>query len=144
MIEFIISFKVWLNFKILIESKLYRVPVNSRQIEKFYADLDRTGMNFGIFISLTSGISNRKRLEYENYNGKHILFLPNAGFEGLNIVYSVLFFKTLFKYLNTETNPNKNIITVNEFNKPGASTNISPIVNSINGVIILSCSVYDG
>lgn len=108
--------KIFERLKILIESKLYSVPVNSRQIEKFYADLDRTGMNFGIFISLTSGISNRKRLEYENYNGKHILFLPNAGFEGLNIVYSVLFFKTLFKYLNTETNPNKNIITVNEFN----------------------------
>ena len=104
--------KIFERLKILIESKLYSVPVNSRQIEKFYADLDRTGMNFGIFISLTSGISNRKRLEYENYNGKHILFLPNAGFEGLNIVYSVLFFKTLFKYLNTEINPNKNIITV--------------------------------
>ena len=41
------------NFKILIETKLYSTAVNTRQIDKFYRDLERTGFQYGIFISLS-------------------------------------------------------------------------------------------
>lgn len=92
--------------KILIESKMYNSMVNTKQIEKFYDDMERTGIKYGIFISLTSSIIGHHRLEYKSYKDKHIIFLPNAGFDGSNIVYAILFLKTLFKLFNTNNHTN--------------------------------------
>ena len=85
------------NFKILIETKLYSTAVNTRQIDKFYRDLERTGFQYGIFISLSSGIAGIKRFDFQETNNKKVIFLPNAGFDGINIIYSIIFLRELEK-----------------------------------------------
>lgn len=95
------------NIKILIETKLYTNAVNSRQIDKFYRDLERTGFQYGIFISLTSGIAGIKRFDFQEINDKKLIFLPNAGFDGVNIIYAIIFLKELEKVKkNNDTNNN--------------------------------------
>ena len=81
----------------LIESKLYSHCVNSNEIDKFLSDLEETGINYGIFISLTSPIIKHRRLEYKYINDKHIIFLPNAGFDGFNIIYGIIFLREISK-----------------------------------------------
>ena len=84
------------NPTILIESKFYTKVVNSAQVEKFYNDLDTTGLNFGIFIAFQTGIIGHYRLEYCRRNNKHIIFIPNAEFGNYaQITYAVLFLKQL-------------------------------------------------
>lgn len=83
--------------KILIESKLYKTNINKKEIQKFYNDLDTTGINYGIFISLSSSITGHKRLEYKHINGKHVIFIPNAGFDSYNIIYGILFLREIFE-----------------------------------------------
>lgn len=86
---------------ILIESKIYKNAVNTDEINKFLYDLDNTDINFGLFISLTSGIVKHKRLEYCFLNNKHIVFIPNAGFDGNNIFYGIIFLREISKIKNT-------------------------------------------
>lgn len=92
--------------KILIESKLYKTNVNKNEIQKFYNDLEHTGINYGIFVSLSSSIIGHKRLEYKYINEKHIIFIPNAGFESYNIIYGVLFLREIFTNIK-----NYNVLT---------------------------------
>lgn len=95
------------NLKILIETKLYTNAVNSRQIDKFYRDIERTGFQYGIFISLSSGIAGIKRFDFQEINDKKIVFLPNAGFDGVNIIYAIIFLRELEKAKkNNDTNNN--------------------------------------
>lgn len=82
---------------ILIESKIYTNIVNSNEIEKFFKDLETTGIEYGVFISLTSGIIKHKRFDYEFSRGKHVIFIPNAGFDGHNLIYAILFLRELSK-----------------------------------------------
>lgn len=86
---------------ILIESKMYKSAVSTKEIVKFYNDLESTGVDYGIFVSLTSNICKHRRLEYERKNNKHVIFLPNAGFGGINIIYAILFMREI-SLKNTE------------------------------------------
>ena len=96
--------------KILIESKLYKTTVSTKEIEKFYNDLETTGINYGLFISISSGITGpKRRLEYEQRKGKHIIFIPSAGFERTNIIYGILFLRELSK-LNNISNISPDLI----------------------------------
>ena len=54
-------------------------------------------------MSLTSNISGHRRLEYKYIHDRHVIFIPNAGFENMTIIYAVLFLREL------ETMQNKNI-----------------------------------
>ena len=81
--------------KILIESKLYKNTVSTAEINKFYSDLGSTGIKYGLFVSLTSNISGHRRLEYKYINDKHVLFIPNSGFENMTIIYGILFLREL-------------------------------------------------
>lgn len=80
---------------ILIESKMYKSSVSTKEIVKFYNDLESTGTNYGIFVSLTSSICKHKRLEYERKDGKHVVFLPNTGFNSIGIIYGILFLRQI-------------------------------------------------
>ena len=82
--------------KILIESKLYKNPVSTKEVEKFYNDLENTGVDYGLFVSISSSIMCHRRLEYTYKKGKHVVFIPNSGFESLNIIYGVLFLREMF------------------------------------------------
>uniref|UniRef100_A0A6C0IYM0 Restriction endonuclease type IV Mrr domain-containing protein n=1 Tax=viral metagenome TaxID=1070528 RepID=A0A6C0IYM0_9ZZZZ len=86
--------------KMLIESKLYSSPVNSTEIKKFYNDLDSTGINYGLFVSLSSSIIGHRRLEYKCIKGKHVVFIPNCGFENMNIIYGILFLREISQQNN--------------------------------------------
>ena len=95
------------DITILVESKIYKSAVNTSQIEKFYRDLERTGIKYGIFVSITSSIIGYHRLQYISKKDKHIIFIPKAGFDGIKVIYGVLFLKELKKYLskNTQVSP---------------------------------------
>ena len=99
---------------ILIESKIYTSCVNTKEIDKFISDMDNTCINYGLFVSLTSPIIKHRRLEYNYINGKHIIFLPDAGFDGNNIIYGILFLKEISK-LSNENIINKSLFEEKSF-----------------------------
>lgn len=86
--------------KMLIESKLYSGPVGSNEVKKFYDDLDSTGINYGLFVSLSSSIVKHRRLEYKFIKGKHVVFIPNSGFDNMNIIYGILFLREISQQHN--------------------------------------------
>ena len=84
-----------------IEVKMYKAPVTTSQIDKFKRDIIRSGIKVGILISTTSGITGKKRLEFDLIdNDKYIIYVPNTGFEVIPIIWSVLFAKQLHKMSN--------------------------------------------
>jgi hypothetical protein len=84
----------------LIESKFYTSVVNKQELDKFRRDLVKTGFPVGIFISLSSGIVGKKRFDIERLNEHQmILYIPNAGFDGGSIIWSILFAKEVLKYV---------------------------------------------
>ena len=86
------------KLKILVESKLYSTTVQKKEIDKFVKDLETTQVDYGIFISLTSGIVGCKRFELKKVKNKNIILIPNAGFENNNhLIYAVLFLEQLSK-----------------------------------------------
>ena len=62
--------------EILYEFKSYDTNVNREQLNKFYKDLETTGIKYGIFVSNTSGIVGKKDLEWEIIN-KDTLVISN-------------------------------------------------------------------
>ena len=68
--------------EILYEFKSYDTNVNKEQLNKFYKDLDTTGIKLGIFVSNTSGVVGKKDLEWEIINGSLVIYISNVGFNG--------------------------------------------------------------
>ena len=69
--------------EILYEFKSYDTNVNREQINKFYKDLETTGIKYGIFVSNTSGIVGKKDLEWEILNKDTlVIYISNTGFNG--------------------------------------------------------------
>lgn len=97
-----------INENILIEIKNYKYTVDQKQIDKFYYDLNYTGIKLGIFISLQSKIVNIKYpIEWKITNNKNIIiFLSNCTEEYLYMaIFSII---TLYKHNNQ-----KKIINLN-------------------------------
>ncbi len=68
---------------ILYEFKSYDTNVGKEQLQKFYKDLETTGIKLGIFVSNTSGIVGKKDLEWEILNdNKLVVYISNTGFNG--------------------------------------------------------------
>ena len=93
----------------LIEVKNYSNVVPSNEVNKFIRDLSQSSSKIGIFISLHSGISNKKRFCIDYYDDKKIIFIPKSGTEGSSIIWGILLGLELInsnsKYNNiTETN----------------------------------------
>tara|TARA_B100001057_G_C22679021_1_gene882991 strand:- start:385 stop:1065 length:681 start_codon:yes stop_codon:yes gene_type:complete len=44
----------------------------------------------GLFISLNTGISHRRRFAIENIDGKKIIFIPKSGIDGASIIWGLL------------------------------------------------------
>ena len=92
--------------KMLIESKLYSNAVSTTEVHKFYDDLKSTGINYGLFVSLSSSIIKHRRLEYKFIKGKHVVFIPNSGFENMNIIYGILFLREISQQNNKNISGN--------------------------------------
>jgi hypothetical protein len=79
------DFKLYIpeiNEKIIIEVKNYKNTVDQKQIDKLYYDLNYSGINYGLFISLYSNISNKKNnIEWEitkiNSKTNIVIFISN-------------------------------------------------------------------
>jgi hypothetical protein len=94
------------NISILIEVKAYTDVVPSKEIDKFYKDMDRIGYKGGIFISVSSGIVGFKRFDIRKTNNNIMIFLPSVGINPTAIIWSILFLKQYleFDYKNLEDN----------------------------------------
>jgi len=67
------------GLKALVEIKNYDNNVNNEEVNKLKYDLQYNNINFGLFISIKSGIIGKKYIDYENYchNGEeyHIVYI---------------------------------------------------------------------
>ena len=93
----------------LIEVKNYSNVVPSNEVNKFIRDISQSSSKIGIFISLHSGICNKKRFCIDYFDDKKIIFIPKSGTEGSSIIWGILLGLELInnnsKYNNiTETN----------------------------------------
>lgn len=85
-----------INQNVLIEIKNYKYTVDQKQIDKYYFDLQYTGIELGIFISLQSKIVNIKNpLEWKikTEGNKQIIsiFISDCNEEYLNLaIYSLI------------------------------------------------------
>jgi hypothetical protein len=83
--------------EILYEFKSYDTNVNKEQLNKFYKDLETTGIKLGIFVSNTSGIVGKKDLEWEIINGSLVIYISNAGFNGQGCIMATELLLALMK-----------------------------------------------
>ena len=90
--------------EILYEFKSYDTNVNKEQLNKFYKDLETTGIKLGIFVSNTSGIVGKKDLEWEIINGSLVIYISNNGFNGHGCIMATELLLALMKsnILDTE------------------------------------------
>lgn len=94
------DFQIGTEFgKVLLEVKTYSASVNRDQLDKFYRDIDRTGVKLAIFLSTTSGIVGKRHLDWEVYGKEKtiILYFPNSTLSQQGVVFSFLFLKALFE-----------------------------------------------
>ena len=76
----------------MIEVKNYTNVVPTKEIDKFKRDMLKHGAKIGIFISLNSGITGKKRFHIETLNNKQkILYIPNSGLDGSSIIWGIIF-----------------------------------------------------
>ena len=93
------------NISILIEVKAYTDTVNTKEVDKFYRDMDRVGYKGGIFISISSGIIGFKRFDIRRLKNNNIaIFLPHTGLNSASIVWSILFLKEYLSFYNNNSN----------------------------------------
>jgi hypothetical protein len=93
-----------INQNVLIEIKNYKNSVDQKQIDKFYYDLNYTGIKLGIFISLQSKIVNIKYpIEWKiNEANEILIFISECKEEYLYLaIYSLIL---LFKKTNYKSN----------------------------------------
>ncbi len=93
-----------INQHVLIEIKNYKNTVDQKQIDKFYYDIEYTGIKLGIFISLTSKIVNIKYpIEWKITNNNEILiFISECSIDHLYLAIFCLI--SLYKSNNKSDN----------------------------------------
>ena len=85
------------GYKILIEVKNYKSPVDQSQVDKFIRDVKHNKMS-GIFISTTSRIVKKNILEIQELDsGEILIYISDCGITGEYIILSVLLLKELLK-----------------------------------------------
>ena len=83
---------------ILMEIKTYTNNVPTREIEKFYNDMEQTNSKYGIFVSTTSGIVGKKSISWEVHpriKKSIIIYVPEAGFDAQSVVLALAFIKMI-------------------------------------------------
>jgi hypothetical protein len=77
---------------IMIEIKNYKINVGSKEKDKFYRDATSNDYDASILVSCSSGIVGKhSRFEHEEENGAILMYISNAGNDGLSIMWSILF-----------------------------------------------------
>lgn len=104
---------------IMIEVKTYKSVVPTSEVQKFYNDLDRTNFSLGLFVSLTSAISRKRRFEIVYRNNCFIVFIPNALRNPMNTICGVLLLQQLHKHverMGSKKEENMTLHTVHDLN----------------------------
>lgn len=105
------------NLKTLVEIKNYTNTVNKDEIDKFKYDLKYTNNNYGIFISLQSGIAGKNIIDYEciNENNKtyQIIYISKLIEDITKLDYGILLLESLFK-INKKENIDVKINQIKE------------------------------
>jgi hypothetical protein len=84
--------------EILYEFKNYDTNVNREQVLKFHRDLEYTGINYGIFVSNTSGIVGKKSVEWEIIQkNKIVIYVSNLGYNGYGCIVGTELLLALIK-----------------------------------------------
>ena len=95
------------GMKSLIEIKNYTNTVNKEEVEKFKYDLKYTKNNFGIFISLQTGIAFRKGIDYETFQDGdetyHIIYISKLMEDTNKLQSAILLIENLYK-INSKDN----------------------------------------
>lgn len=88
--------------KILVEIKNWKYPISRKEIMKFYRDMQTTkdiGVDAGLFISLTSGISGVKNLMTQKEHPitcQPYMLLPQVNtYSAISIVYGLLYLQEI-------------------------------------------------
>jgi hypothetical protein len=93
------------GFKSLVEIKNYNHVVNKDELEKFKYDLKYTNNNFGIFLSLQSGIVGKNIIDYEIYEDNiHIIYISKLMDDINKLDYGIILSEILFKMNSTLSN----------------------------------------
>ena len=93
--------------KILYEFKTYTTNVNKEEINKFKKDIKTTNSNYGIFISHTSGIIDKRPIDIEVIDKTILIYISNSGLNGYGIEIGT---ELLFCLINADIINNKNIV----------------------------------
>lgn len=92
---------------VLIEVKNYKNTIDQKQIDKLYYDLNYTGINYAIFISIKSNIVNKKNnIEWELKDNKIIIFISNFTDELLFLGIYILINLNILITKNKQNNHN--------------------------------------
>ncbi len=92
--------------KVLIELKTYTSSVGKDQVQKFYNDINRVGYPMALFVSNTSGIYGRKKIDWEFY-GPHntiVVFISNGGIDGNGLILGLFFLEAIKRLQSNDTN----------------------------------------
>jgi hypothetical protein len=88
-----------INENLILEVKNYKNTIDQKQIDKLYYDMNYTGINYAIFISLNSNIVNKKNnIEWDIKDNKIVVFISNCSNELL--LLSIYIFINLHKIIN--------------------------------------------
>ena len=92
--------------KILVELKTYTSSVGKDQVQKFYNDINRIGYPMALFVSNTSGIYGRKKVDWEFY-GPHntlVVFISNGGIDGSGLILGLFFLEAIKRLQTNDSN----------------------------------------
>ena len=118
---------------ILYEFKNYDYNVNREQIIKFVRDLDHTNINYGVFVSNTSGIVGKKNIEWEIIENKLIVYVSNMGLNGYGCIIGTELLVSLVKIGMLDKN--KNWIYSNNYELKNIVDNISDSLDDLKNNI---------
>lgn len=86
------------KIKILLEIKTYNNTVPTSQVEKLYQDITFTGFKYAVMISTTSNIARHKNFDWEIYKDCLIVYIANAGLNGVGAVSAIQFILAIHQF----------------------------------------------
>jgi hypothetical protein len=90
--------------KALIEVKMHGDDVPSKEVEKFRKDLKKSGLKFGLMVSLTSRLTGiAGPLHLEETPDYLAIFVPNAGLDGHRLLSATAMLKAVVMYRTRTT-----------------------------------------
>ena len=84
--------------KVMVEIKNYTKSVDSDELDKLLYDMDHTGIDNALFISMQSSFVGKKRLSIERYDKKTIIFVPYAVSDSNKIENSLIMIERLIDF----------------------------------------------